>query len=59
MSSKFLSFISFHKHQKRYIGTIFYTATLLGLPEDYQQSYKSITRIGITQDIPKQLKRTL
>jgi hypothetical protein len=35
LSSKFLSFISFFKHQKRHVGTIFHTATLLGLPKDH------------------------
>jgi len=59
LSSKFMSFISFRKHQKRHVGTIFHIAVLLGLPEDHQQSFKPITRLGITQDIPKRLKRTL
>jgi hypothetical protein len=59
LSSKFLSFISFHKHQNRHVCTIFHIAVLLGLPEDHQQSYKSMTRLSITQDIPKRLKRTL
>jgi hypothetical protein len=45
--------------QKRKVGTIFHTAALLGLPADHQHANKSITRLGITQDIPKWLKRTL
>jgi hypothetical protein len=59
LSSKFLSFLSLHKHQKRYVGTIFYNVAHIGLPKDHQQLYKSPTHLGITQDIPKQLKITL
>jgi hypothetical protein len=58
-NKEIISFISFHKHQKKNVDTIFHTAPLLGLPEDHQQSYKLITRLGITQDVPKRLKRML
>jgi hypothetical protein len=44
--SFYCSFLS--KDIKR--GVIFHTAALFGLPEDYQQASKSITRLGITQD---------
>jgi hypothetical protein len=59
LSSKILSFISLHKHQKRHVGTIFHNIAHIGLPKDHQQLYKSPTRLGITQDIPKQLKKAL
>jgi hypothetical protein len=58
-SSKLLLFISLQIVQKMQVGTIFHTAALLGLPENHQHANKSITRLGITQDIPKRLKRTL
>jgi len=57
MSLKHLKFISFHTHQKMHIGTIFQIATLLGLPEFHQHANKSITLLGITQNIPKRVKR--
>jgi hypothetical protein len=40
-----------------HIGTIFQITALLGLPEFHQQANKSITLLGITQDIPNQVKR--
>jgi hypothetical protein len=39
------------------IGTIFQSATLLGLPDFHQQANKLITFLGITQDKPNQVKR--
>ena len=41
-----------------HVGTSFHTTTLLGLPKDYQQLNRSTTLLGITLDIPKQLKKT-
>jgi hypothetical protein len=38
------------------IGTIFQIAALFGLSDFHQQANKSITLLGITQDIPKRLK---
>jgi hypothetical protein len=38
------------------IGTIFQIAALLGLPDFHQQANKSKSLLGITQDLPKQLK---
>jgi hypothetical protein len=38
------------------IDTIFQIQALLGLPDFYQQANKSITLLGITQDIPKRVK---
>jgi len=38
------------------VGTIFQTAALLGLPDFHQQANKSITLLGITQDIPNRVK---
>jgi hypothetical protein len=38
------------------IGTIVQTAALLGLPNFHQQANKSITLLGITQDIPNRVK---
>jgi len=55
-SSKHLRFLSFQTHQKMQIGTIFQTAALLGLPDFHQQANKSITLLGITQDIPNRVK---
>jgi hypothetical protein len=56
-SSKQLRFISFQTHQKMHIGTIFQITALLGLTTFHQQANKSITLLGITQDIPNQAKR--
>jgi hypothetical protein len=56
-SSKHLRFISFQTHQKMQIGTIFQIAALLGLPKFHKQVNKSITLLGITQDIPNRVKR--
>jgi hypothetical protein len=56
-SLKLLLFLSHHKQQKIQIGVIFQTAALIYLPDDHQHASKSITRLGITQDIPKRLKR--
>jgi hypothetical protein len=39
--------------QKMQASTIFEITALLGLPEARQQANKSITLLGITQDIPK------
>jgi len=39
------------------IGTIFQIATLIGLPDFHQQANKSITLLGISQDMPKLLKK--
>jgi len=58
-SSNLLLFISLQIVQKRQVGTIFHNAALLGLPADHQHANKSITRLGITQNIPKWLKRIL
>jgi len=44
-------------HQKMQIGTIFQIATLIGLPDFHQQANKSITLLGISQDMPKLLKK--
>jgi hypothetical protein len=55
-SSKHLRFFSFQTHQKMYIGTIFQITTLIGLPDFHQQENKSITLLGITHDVPKQVK---
>lgn len=55
-SSKHLRFILFQIHQKMQIGTIFQTVALLGLPDFHQQANKSITLLGITQDIPNRVK---
>jgi hypothetical protein len=57
-SSNLLLFFSLQRVQKRQVGTIFHATELLSLPEDHQHANKSITLLGITQDIPKRLKRT-
>jgi hypothetical protein len=56
-SSKHLRFLSFQGHQKMQIRTIFQIAALLGLPNFYQQTNKSKTLLGMTQDIPNRVKR--
>jgi hypothetical protein len=56
-SSKHLGFLFFQAHQEMQIGTIFKIAKLLGLQEFHQLANKSITLLGITQDIPNQVKR--
>jgi len=58
-SSKCLLFLSFHKHQKRQIGTIFQIAALIDLSDIYQQANSLITLLGITQDKSKRVKRAL
>jgi hypothetical protein len=55
-SSKHLRFLSFQTHQKMQIGNIFQIAALLSLPDFHQHTNKSITLLGITQDIPKRVK---
>jgi hypothetical protein len=61
LSSKFLlSIIHFPSQTpKEACRHHFHTTALFGLPKDHQQSYISPTRLGITQDIPKRLKKAL